>query len=80
MSKTRPLFFAISKNSRGGNSGKVEDTDSRNLQILVRIRVEFIACNDNTTQRNTMTDIPKTAVITIKIINFVDSKFDRFRK
>jgi hypothetical protein len=28
----------------------------------------------------TMTDLPKTAVITIKIINALDKKFDRFRK
>jgi hypothetical protein len=33
------------------------------------------------TERNTMFhDLPKTAVITIKIINAIDSKFDRFRK
>jgi|tagenome__1003787_1003787.scaffolds.fasta_scaffold20990117_78 hypothetical protein len=37
-------------------------------------------CNEPLPERNTMTDLPKTAVITIKIINFIDSKFDRFRK
>jgi hypothetical protein len=34
----------------------------------------------NPTERNIMHDLPKSAIITIKIINFVDSKFDRFRK
>jgi hypothetical protein len=36
--------------------------------------------NETPTKGITMTDIPKTAVITIKIIDFIDSKFDRFRK
>ena len=33
-----------------------------------------------TTRRNQMSDLPKAAVITIKIINAIDSKFDRFRR
>jgi hypothetical protein len=34
----------------------------------------------NPTERNTMHNLPKSTIITIKIIDFVDSKFDRFRK
>lgn len=36
-----------------------------------------MGCNEPPTERILMTDIPKSAVITIKVINAVDSMFAR---